>query len=107
MQLSGEDPGASKKLPFPVKTPIILGVQVGLVTLLVVFLSLFGGLALDRVFDTKPLFTFLLLLGSAPIALFLTLLIAKRAVRKLQTKLPSSTGSVARVKIYDKEDDSE
>jgi hypothetical protein len=107
MNLIGEDPGAPKKPPFPVNIPIILGIQVGLVTLLVVFLSLFGGLALDKVFDTKPLFTFLLLLGSAPVALLLTLLIAKRAVTKLQLKLPSSTGSTTRAKYYDKEDDSE
>lgn len=87
--------------------PIAMGGQVGCVTLLIVFLALFGGLALDRVLDTKPLFTIVLLVGSAPLALFLTFWIAMRAAKDLQKSMPPPTKTAGRVKIYDEEENSE
>jgi len=45
--------------------------QVGCLTLVIVFLALFAGLWLDQMFDTKPLFTILLMVGSVPVTLFL------------------------------------
>ena len=43
--------------------------QVGCLTLVIIFLSLFGGLWLDNQFETRPLFTVLLLIGSIPVTL--------------------------------------
>ncbi|NJN43523.1 MAG: AtpZ/AtpI family protein [Anaerolineae bacterium] len=43
--------------------------QVGCLTLVIIFLSLFGGLWLDNQFSTRPLFTILLLVGSIPVTL--------------------------------------
>lgn len=51
----------------------IIGIfgQVGFLTLAIVFIALFGGLWLDKVFDTKPIITIALMCLSMPIALFL------------------------------------
>lgn len=56
--------------------------QVGCLTLLIVFIALFLGIYLDRLLGTKPVFLIILVLGSAPISLFLTYKIAINAVRK-------------------------
>lgn len=51
----------------------IVGVfgQVGFLTLFIIAVALFGGLWLDRMFDTKPTFTILLLVASVPVSLVL------------------------------------
>lgn len=56
--------------------------QVGCLTLLIVFLALFLGIYLDRLLGTKPIILIILVLGSAPISLYLTYRIAINAVRK-------------------------
>jgi len=68
-----------------------LGAQVGCLTLAVVFLGLFGGLWLDRVLGTKPLFTIALILGAAPLALFLSFWAAMQAVKDIH--YPPATGT--------------
>ncbi len=67
-----------------------VGMQVGCVTIIIVFLGLGIGLGLDSLFNTKPVFTLILILGSAPAALFLTFKIAMRAVKKIN---PQSSGT--------------
>jgi F0F1-type ATP synthase assembly protein I len=59
-----------------------VGLQVGLLTLGIVLISVFGGLWLDRLFGTKPVLTIILVLASAPLSLGLTVRLAKRAVNK-------------------------
>jgi len=59
-----------------------VGLQVGGLTLGIVLVAVFGGLWLDRLFGLKPLLTILLVLASAPLSLWLTVRVAKRAVRK-------------------------
>jgi F0F1-type ATP synthase assembly protein I len=69
-----------------------LGGEVGCLTLIIVILSVFGGIWLDRVLGTKPLFTISLVLLSAPFALILTYWIARRAVKDMtpsKTVLPN------------------
>jgi len=70
-----------------------VGAQVGVVTIGVVVLSLIIGLGLDKLFDTRPVFTIIFILGSAPLALYLTFWIAMRAVKNLnpQDSSPSET----------------
>ena len=63
---------------------LTVGGEVGCLTLFIVLVAVFGGIWLDRVLGTKPLFTVGLVLLSAPLALFLTVYIAKRAVKDLQ-----------------------
>jgi len=53
---------------------------------------LFGGLALDRILGTKPVFTIILLLGSAPLALFLTFKVAMRSIKNMAPPVPPASG---------------
>ena len=69
-----------------------VGGQVGCITLLIVFVALFGGLALDRILGTKPVFTIILLLGSAPLALYLTFQVAMRSIKKMAPPVPPTEG---------------
>lgn len=68
---------------------LIVGGEVGCLTLAVVLASVFGGLWLDNLLGTKPLITIILVLASAPFSLALTVWIAKRAVRDI-TPLPGT-----------------
>ena len=67
-----------------------VGGQVGCATLLIVFLALFAGIGLDKLLGTKPLFTIILILGSAPLSLFLTFKLAMRAVKSAPPQQPES-----------------
>jgi F0F1-type ATP synthase assembly protein I len=62
---------------------LTVGGEVGCLTLIIVIVSVFGGIWLDRILGTKPLFTISLVLVSAPISLVLTYWVAKRAVKDL------------------------
>ena len=61
----------------------VLG-QVGLLTLGVIVVALVGGLWLDRLLSTKPLFTVLLMLASFPISYYIIYRIALNAVGKIE-----------------------
>jgi F0F1-type ATP synthase assembly protein I len=75
-----------------------VGAQVGCVTLVIVFLSLFIGLGLDKLLGTRPIFTIIFILGSAPAALYLTFWIAMRAVKNLNPQDGAVLGSPEPVK---------
>jgi len=61
----------------------VLG-QVGLLTLGVIVVALVGGLWLDRLLSTKPLFTVLLMLASFPVSFYVIYRIALNAVGKIK-----------------------
>ncbi len=67
--------------------------QVGCLTLVVVFIALFLGLWLDKYFETKPLFTVILLIGSVPVTLFLMFRVAMSAVERIKPTLPQKNQS--------------
>jgi len=69
-----------------------VGAQVGCLTLIIVFLAVFGGLWLDRLFGTRPLLTLLFVLGSAPLSLVLTFWTATRSIRSLSSPPPAADG---------------
>jgi len=69
---------------FSTKT-LTVGGEVGCLTLIIVIVSVFGGIWLDRILGTKPLFTIGLVLLSAPLSLFLTFWIATRAVKDIKS----------------------
>ena len=83
---------------------VSVGGQVGCLTLVIVLVALFGGLALDRIFGTKPVFTIILLLGSAPLALYLTFWVAMRSIKNLTPPAPPAAGQD---RPQNEEDDSE
>jgi len=57
--------------------------QVGLLSLAVIVGAVLGGVFLDRVLDTRPLFTVLLLLVSFPTLMYIIYRVALRAVTQL------------------------
>ena len=59
--------------------------QVGCLTPVIILAALFAGLWLDRQFETKPLFTILFIVGSAPVSIFVLYRIVKTATTKLKT----------------------
>ena len=59
--------------------------QVGCLTPVIILGALFAGLWLDRQFETKPLFTILFIVGSAPISVFVLYRIVRTATSKLKT----------------------
>ena len=65
--------------------------QVGCVTVLLVFGSLFAGMWLDRVLGTRPLLTVGLLLGSVPVTILIMFWLVKSAVAKIQPVVPAQT----------------
>lgn len=70
--------------------------QVGCLTLLIVLAALFGGLWLDNRFDTRPIFTVVLMLGSIPLTLVAMFWTVRKATARLQTtqKTSSSTPQI-------------
>jgi F0F1-type ATP synthase assembly protein I len=72
-------------------TIAILTGQVGVLTLVIVLAAVFGGMALDKVFGTRPWITIGLIIVSLPVSLFLMIFIARRAVRKLKTSVSGKT----------------
>ncbi len=70
--------------------------QVGCLTLVIIILALFGGLWLDGLFDTKPLFTVILMVGSVPVTLFLmfwTVTWATRRIKPINKSKATETSS--------------
>ena len=70
---------------------IALGGQIGCVTLVVVLLAAFGGIWLDNFLGTKPFLTIVLILGAAPLSLFLTYIMAVRAINKVNPQPAENT----------------
>jgi F0F1-type ATP synthase assembly protein I len=59
--------------------------QVGCLTPVILLGALFAGLWLDRQFETKPLFTIIFIIGSAPVSVFVLYRIVRTATAKLKT----------------------
>jgi len=64
----------------------IIGVfgQVGFLTLFIIVVALLGGLWLDKTFDTKPLFTIILMIASVPVSLVLMYKIVMWATNRIK-----------------------
>ena len=83
MQQTSDQPEGKRTPSLINSTALIVLGQVGCLVFLVIFLSMVVGLLLDKYFDTRPLFTILLSVGSAPLLFFLVLLVVKRAAPRL------------------------
>ncbi len=53
-------------------------------TLVVIFAALFAGILLDKILDSKPLFTILLMVASIPLTIYLTVKVVKAATSRIQ-----------------------
>lgn len=63
--------------------------QTGCLALALVIGSVAGGILLDRALGTRPMFTLLLVLGSAPLTMFVLYRFAMRTVGKPQNDGPT------------------
>jgi F0F1-type ATP synthase assembly protein I len=63
---------------------IVLVGQVGCLTLIVILASVFGGLWLDKTFNTKPVFTLALLFAGIPVSVLVMLSVARRTLARLK-----------------------
>jgi len=57
--------------------------QVGCLTLIIVLAALFGGLWLDNRYNSRPLFTIILMIGSIPVTLIAMFLVVRAATSRL------------------------
>jgi ABC-type transport system involved in cytochrome c biogenesis permease subunit len=76
-------PGDENKNAFKSAVTITV-VGVAVLTFVIIFLALFAGLWIDRVLDSKPLFTLGLVIISIPVTILLTLWLVRRATRRLK-----------------------
>lgn len=74
---------------------IALIAQVGCLTLIIILVSLLGGLWLDNTFGTKPVFTLIFLLAGTPLSVIAMLAVARRAVAKLKTQSNKNGDDIA------------
>jgi F0F1-type ATP synthase assembly protein I len=58
--------------------------QVGCLTLVIIFGALIAGLWLDRIFETKPLFTMLFMVASMPVTLYVMVRVVQGATKRIQ-----------------------
>ena len=63
---------------------IVMIGQVGCLTLIIILASVFGGLWLDKMFGTKPVFTLALLFAGIPVSVLVMLVVARRTLARLK-----------------------
>jgi F0F1-type ATP synthase assembly protein I len=66
-----------------INTILLVMLQVGFATLVIVLLSVFGGLWLDAQFGTKPLFTAILIIAGIPITIVVMYRIARQTIARI------------------------
>jgi F0F1-type ATP synthase assembly protein I len=77
--------GTDKKGQDEFRTAVTMTVVwVAGLTLVVIFLALFAGILLDKVLDSKPLFTILLMVASIPLTIYLTLRVVRSATNRIK-----------------------
>lgn len=81
----------NKGLPFTMALAGVLGLG-GFLTLGIVILALVGGLWLDNTLGTRPLFTLLLMVVSAPISIFVMYRVAMNSISKMNTPVKKTEG---------------
>ena len=77
--------------------------QVGCVTLVIIVLAVLGGLWLDARFDTRPVFTLVLLVLSIPISLAAMLYIVRLVTSKIKASPPLEKPDSVRKTTPDRE----
>ena len=91
MSQTGEQPERDRgRYAFNLTLVAVAG-QVGCLTLIVIFLALFAGLWLDNRFQTRPLFTIILTIGSVPVTLVAMFFVVRATTSRMLPKTPSSS----------------
>jgi len=73
----------SKRSGFNTLLIVLVG-QMGCLTLIVIALSVVVGLWLDDTFQTKPIFTLVLLLAGIPVSIVLMLLVGRKTLERFK-----------------------
>lgn len=76
-------PGSKQQDEFRTAVTMTVVWVVGL-TLVVIFVALFAGILLDRLLNSKPLFTILLTIASIPVTIFATFKVVRAATSRIQ-----------------------
>ncbi len=85
MMSQSDDPSDKNRIRYAYNlTLAAVAGQVGCLTLVIIFIALFGGLWLDNRFQTRPTFTVLLLIGSVPVTLVLMFLVVRQATARIK-----------------------
>ena len=66
---------------------IVLIGQVGCLTLVIILTSVFAGLWLDKIFDTKPVITLALLFAGIPVSVLVMLNVGRKTLARMKDKL--------------------
>jgi len=82
---SGQDP-KPRDAGMPLALAGLLG-SVGCVTLVVIFVALGVGLWLDLQFDSRPLFTVVMVMASIPVTIFLMVRIVLEGMQRINRKM--------------------
>jgi F0F1-type ATP synthase assembly protein I len=72
---------------------IVMIGQVGCLTLVIILASVFGGLWLDNLLGTKPVFTLVLLFAGIPASVIVMLLVARRTLARLRDQAEKEKNS--------------
>ena len=73
---------------------IVLIGQVGCLTLVIILGSVFGGLWLDKTFNTKPVFTLALLFAGIPVSVLVMLSVARKTLARLKEQAENESKSM-------------
>ena len=65
---------------------IVMIGQVGCLTLIIIFASVYLGLWLDNMFGTKPVITLVLLFAGIPVSVLVMLTVARKTLARLKDK---------------------
>jgi hypothetical protein len=60
--------------------------QVGCITLIIILLAVLAGLWLDNQFQTRPVITLILVVGSIPVSVIIMLAVVRGAIARIQTQ---------------------
>lgn len=73
----------NKEFSFSLTLAFILGL-VGLLTLVIILVALFGGIWLDRYFNTDKTFTLVLMIASIPLTIMMMFYVVRKGTAKFQ-----------------------
>ena len=72
---------------------IVMIGQVGCLTLVIILASVLGGLWLDKIFNTKPILTLILLFAGIPVSVLAMISVARRTLARLKHKAQEESNS--------------
>jgi F0F1-type ATP synthase assembly protein I len=72
---------------------IVMIGQVGCLTLVIILASVLGGLWLDKIFNTKPILTLILLFAGIPVSVLVMISVARRTLARLKDRADEEANS--------------